>query len=101
LFIKATLMISMRWIWEQLNLNPKATRIQEQQMSRGLWDEGKGRTVAGAVDGDLLALCRLGAGAGSQDLLLETHPSLLLRLSPGLDGFSVGGGVSAVNCDRR
>jgi len=32
------------------------------------------------VDGDLLALYRLGAGAGSQDLLLEAHPSLLLRL---------------------
>jgi len=31
LFIKATLMISMRWIWKQLNLNPKAMRIQEQQ----------------------------------------------------------------------
>lgn len=38
------------------------------------------------MDGDLLALCRLGAGAGSQDLLLEAHPSLLRRLSPELDG---------------
>ena len=33
------------------------------------------------MDGDLLALYRLGAGPCSQDLLLEAHRSLLLRRS--------------------
>ena len=63
---------------------------------------GKGRTVAGAVDGDLLALDGLGAGAGFQDLLLESHLPVLRVSSPKFGGGAalawwllIGGGAGA------